>query len=247
MEQQRHQAFIAPQATLEQVGTWQQSATLLVYRVHQGGIPGVDRCLFLRDVLKHAPVAITVIDHTLRSIQIYGLEWPHESPTQSEPILDSDVQVFHADIAALHQPECLAQQSTLQTVQHEAAQLFVDRDGLLAYCLHDVPGFLDDGGIRPRCAAKLYDGHQIRRVYRVSNQAAGPAPQVFGKRRGRNTGSGAGQHGLWAGQRIQGAEERLLQFQHLGQVFLYIVGVLQGERQVWHRLYARHYRLRIVQ
>src|SRR6202023_2859368 len=52
-------------------------------------------------------VAAAVIRDPARRIELDGLEWPHERPAQSEPVLESLVEVLRRHVAVFHQSESL--------------------------------------------------------------------------------------------------------------------------------------------
>ncbi|MCY1382340.1 hypothetical protein D9M69_703560 [compost metagenome] len=82
----------------------------------------------------------------------------------------------------------------------------------------------------PGRRTQFHDRDEIRRIDRVRDQATVPAGQVLGEQAGRNAGGGTADDGQGFRRRVQRREQRALDLQVLGRIFLDIAGALERVR-----------------
>ena len=100
--------------------------------VHDRAGP-IDAPLHLRkDVRIDALVALDVVAHAARRVEVDGLERPHEGPAQRKAFADADIDVLDAGIAVGDEPEGFLQQRALHPVHDEAVELALHHDRRLA-------------------------------------------------------------------------------------------------------------------
>src|SRR5205807_2458380 len=97
-----------------------------------GALPHGRRRGVRRETAEEFTIARAVVVDTARRIERNGGERPHERPAQAEAVAHSSVEVLGRYDALPDQPHGLGQQRPLQTVEHEAVALVVNRHRRLA-------------------------------------------------------------------------------------------------------------------
>ena len=124
-------------------------------------------------------VALDVVAHAARRVEVDGLERPHERPAQRQAFADADVDILDRGVAVGDQAEGLFQQRALQAVHDEAVELALHDDRRLAGRDEEGAGPLDDLGRRPGRRHDLGRRDEVGRVDRMDDEAAMPARQAL--------------------------------------------------------------------
>ena len=115
----------------------------------------VDAALHLREEARvDLLVALDIVAHAARRIEVDGLERTHEGPAQRQAVADADIDILDRGIAVGDQAERLLEQRALQAVHDEAVELALHHDRRLAGGDQEGAGALDDGRDRSRAPAR---------------------------------------------------------------------------------------------
>ena len=173
--------------------TWRSDQLFLRQLFAPAGLDGfehlagpVDAALHLREQpLVDKLVALDIVAHAARRIEVDRLERPHERPAQGQAVADADIDVLDCRIAIGDQPEGLLEKRALHAVHDEAVELalhdqrrMAGRDQERARPLHDLAR-------GPGCRHDFGRGDEIGRVDRVDDEAAMAVFQMLGEFRGQ--------------------------------------------------------------
>src|SRR5579884_672750 len=123
----------------------------------------------LEEILVEPLVALHVIAHAGRRVEIDRLERPHERPAQGEALSDPDIDVLRRRIAVGDEAEGFFEQGALQTIHDEAVELALHHDRRLAGFDEEGAGALDDVGRRPRRWDDLSRRNEVGRIERMND------------------------------------------------------------------------------
>ena len=178
--------------------------------------------------MEKRPIPFSVIRDALRRIQIAGLERSHEGPTEAQAVFHTGIHVLHAHHPVAHHAERLGDQRRLQAVEHEAFRFLMRHHRHHFHAIHQHAGAGDHLWRRPRCSHQLDQRHQIGRVDRMRDQAAGAAGQGLGERAGRDSAGRGGEDDVGRAGRVHGGEQGTLGLQPFRPVLLHIAGAFQA-------------------
>ena len=164
-----------------------------------------------------------------RGVQVDGLERADHAPAASEAQTNDAIDVVDAEHAVAHEAVRLAQQRSLQPVEHEPLDLRPHADDAQLRCREHVGSAVDDLGTGERGRHELDDREEVRWVAGVSDEAAATAWELARDRR-RSERRGARREDRLGRRRLVEAREQLsLELQALGGALL-DVGRLGGRR-----------------
>src|SRR6185369_17934203 len=102
-----------PLASAAKLRLRQPAAALPLHPVDDRSGP-VDAALHRgMEPLVNVLVALDIVAHAARRVEVDRLERPHEGPAQRQPFANADVDVLDAGIAVGDQAECLVEESAL--------------------------------------------------------------------------------------------------------------------------------------
>ena len=185
----------------------------------------------LRDADRSRRSARNVGDAT-RRIEFDGGERPHGRPAQSQAFAHGLVEIGCGDVPLAHQAHRLGQQRALQAIEDEAVELAPDHHRHLSDGAHHGMCALQRRCVRPRRAAKLDDGDQMRRIHRMGDDTARTPGERLGEARRGNGRGRACENRLGRRRRVERGKEVALDVDVLGRAFLHPLDVADGGAQL---------------
>ena len=176
-----------------------------------------------------ALVALGVVAHARRRIEVDRLERPHEGPAQREPIANADINVLDPRIALLDEPERLFQQRALQPVHDEAVDLALHDDRRVTGGAQEARRALDRLRRRPGRGHDLGGRNEIGRIDRVDDETARAALEAFREGRRQDGGGRACENRVRRRGGVEPREHGALHVDVLGGVLLDVDDALERQ------------------